>query len=607
MANLSQIKREQMLSFLEKLKAQHNDDDSLIALNQIEKELTSKKYGLVWEEHEENVDVMMQTHIPVFTEVPEKELVENNESNNYNFLIEGDNLHSVKLLEKTNKGKIDVIYIDPPYNTGKKDFVYDDTFVDDTDGFIHSKWLSFMYKRLLVAKNLLSDTGVMAISIGYQEVHNLMLLCQGLFQDKQVTCVTVQTSGGKPNGGFNYVQEYLIFVAPTDFMPNAMRFTGGVERSPFEGLTLSTFTKVSRPNQTYPIYVNRKTMNIVGVGKSLAERIKEGSYTGELSEFEYNFEEIDDAEIAILWPISSKGADCVWRLIPSRLLDDWKKGYIKVTKNKSKKNPNKYSIQYLPEGVIKKIEGGELEITGRVDGSPTLIFGKNQTVGSEIPTIWNEKDFFTTKGTTLVREIFGDNRFSYPKPLELVIEIMRAVSKKDSVILDFFAGSGTTGQAVLELNKEDNGNRRFIICTNNENDLCEKVTYQRIKTVMTGRREDGSYYSEGFSSNLKYYRTEFVGKDNLDMYDMLLEHIVEMIQLQYGIKIDGREYVVVMDDDEMDEFEREYNKYNDVKAVFINQEVLLSTSQEKLLEDLNVHIIPDCYFDFELREAGELW
>ena len=118
MANLSQIKREQMLSFLEKLKAQHNDDDSLIALNQIEKELTSKKYGLVWEEHEENVDVMMQTHIPVFTEVPEKELVENNESNNYNFLIEGDNLHSVKLLEKTNKGKIDVIYIDPPYKKG---------------------------------------------------------------------------------------------------------------------------------------------------------------------------------------------------------------------------------------------------------------------------------------------------------------------------------------------------------------------------------------------------------------------------------------------------------------------------------------------------------
>ena len=117
MANLSQIRREQMISFLETLKEQHSDDDSLMAINQIEKELTSKKYGLVWEEHEEEVDVKMQTHIPVFTEVEEREIVGNPESEQYNFLLEGDNLHSLKLLEKTHKGKIDVIYIDPPYNT----------------------------------------------------------------------------------------------------------------------------------------------------------------------------------------------------------------------------------------------------------------------------------------------------------------------------------------------------------------------------------------------------------------------------------------------------------------------------------------------------------
>lgn len=127
MANLSQIKREKMIRFLETLKEQHSDDESLIAINQIEKELTSKKYGLVWEEHEEEVDVKMQTHIPVFKEVEDKEIIGNPDSDQYNFLLEGDNLHSLNLLEKTHRGKIDVIYIDPPYNTGNKDFIYNDT------------------------------------------------------------------------------------------------------------------------------------------------------------------------------------------------------------------------------------------------------------------------------------------------------------------------------------------------------------------------------------------------------------------------------------------------------------------------------------------------
>jgi len=181
MANLSQIKREQMISFLEKLKEQHSDDESLIAINQIEKELTSKKYGLVWEEHEEEVDVKMQTHIPVFTEVKEREIVGNLDSEEYNFLLEGDNLHSLKLLEKTHRGKIDVIYIDPPYNTGGTDFRYEDSFVGKEDGFRHSKWISFMNNRLFIAKKLLSERGVMFISIDDNEQAALKLLCDEIF------------------------------------------------------------------------------------------------------------------------------------------------------------------------------------------------------------------------------------------------------------------------------------------------------------------------------------------------------------------------------------------------------------------------------------------
>ena len=606
MPNLSQEKRQRMLAFLDTIRQEHKDDDDvLIALGEIESELNAKKYGLVWEQHEEAVDVMMRTHIPVFTEDAGKEIT-TSAGGVYNFLLEGDNLHSLRLLEKTHRGRIDVIYIDPPYNTGSKDFVYDDAYVDDNDGYKHSKWLSFMNQRLLSARNLLKNDGVLVISIGYQEVNNLMLLCQEIFSDRQVACVTIQTSGGKPNGGFTYVHEYIIFVTPNDFQPRKMSFTGGISRSPFEGLTLSTFDKTTRPNQAYPIFIDRETMNIVGVGKSLTERVNEGTYSGELADFPFDFDEAPEGTAA-LWPISSKGAECVWRLIPERLKNDWKKGYLKVSKNKSKVNPNEYSVQYLPEGVISKIKSGELEVVGQEPGAPTLVFGENKTVGGEIPTIWTEKDFYTTKGTAAIKEIFGDKRFSYPKPLELIVEILRAVTKTDSIVLDFFAGSGTTGQACLELNKQDSGNRRFIVCTNNEGDICNSVTYPRLQTIFSGVRIDGSTYSDGIPANLKYYRTDFVSRDEEYLSDALLEHIAEMVQLEHGVRIDGQRYIMVMSDEEADALEKNWSDYTDVQAMYISKNVLFTSSQVSLFKDTAQFIIPDYYFNFELREEGETW
>lgn len=202
-----------------------------------------------------------------------------------NFLIEGDNLASLELLTKTHREKIDLIYIDPPYNTGNKDFTYDDKLVEKDDGFKHSKWISFMERRIKIANQLLTNKGIMVISIGYHELNYLVLLCEEIFLNKQVVTVTVQTSGGKPSGGFNYLQEYLVFITPKDFEPNPVKFAGGIARSPFEGLTLSTFDKTQRPNQTYPIFIDKKTHQIVGTGLSLQERINNGSYTGALSDF----------------------------------------------------------------------------------------------------------------------------------------------------------------------------------------------------------------------------------------------------------------------------------------------------------------------------------
>ena len=594
--NISKQKREDLLNKIKEIRTfiasapqDENTGNLLSYLSDLEKDVNGKKYGLVFEEHREEIDEVLDTHTPVLTE-EEDLFIDNGEQ--MNFLIEGDNLASLKLLEKTHKGKIDLIYIDPPYNTGNKGFIYDDVFVDKSDSFIHSKWLSFMSARLKIARKLLAPQGALIISIGYQEVHNLNLLCQDIFFDRQNVVVTVQTSGGKPNGGFNYTQEYLMFVVPTDFSPNAMSFTGGIERSPFEGLTLSTFDKTTRPNQTYPIFIEKNTMRIVGVGKSLAERIADGSYLGEAKDFVFDFNEAPEGTVA-LWPISSKGADCVWRLISTRLLHDWKLGYIKVSKNKSKACPNEYSLQYLPDGVIRKIESGDLEVIGRENDLPTLKLGKNETVGSDIPTIWTEKDFFTTKGSSYVRNIFGDKRFPYPKPLEFIVELLRASTSDNSLIVDFFAGSGTTGEATMLLNKETRGNRRFILCTNNENGICREVTYERIKRVID---------KEGYTASIKYYRVDYVPVSERMYYeyaDELLSHIRELVELENGVNFTGNaEIGIVLTEDELDNFVTNADDFAKCKKLYMGHDLLPTEEQEQIIKahGIEISIIPDYYY-----------
>ncbi len=227
MPNLSQLKRQRMLAFLDKIKEEHKtDDEMLIAIGEIENALISKKYGLVWERHEEKVDVAMQTNIPVFTEVAEKEISLVSDGN-YNFLLEGDNLHSLYLLEKTHKGAIDLIYIDPPYNTGHEDFVYDDNYVAEEDSFRHSKWLSFMEKRLRIAKELLSEKGVIFIQISDIEMAQLKCLCDDIFDESNflnIISVNMKNIAGASGGGedkrFKKNCEYILVYAKSyDFLP----------------------------------------------------------------------------------------------------------------------------------------------------------------------------------------------------------------------------------------------------------------------------------------------------------------------------------------------------------------------------------------------------
>lgn len=402
-----------------------------------------------------------------------------------NLYIEGDNLDVLKLLQETYLGKVKMIYIDPPYNTGN-DFVYEDDFAEDAEGYLersgqfddqgnrleqntesngrfHTDWLNMVYPRLRVAKNLLSEDGVLIISIGYHEVHNLVMLCEHLFSNKQVMAVTIQTSGGKPNSGFNITHEYLVFIAPKEFAPIPTEEDMKEYASPYHGMTLATFNQIQRPNQAYPIYVDDEGC-IVGCGKSLQERIDDGSYQGALGDFVYKTDDVPSGVTAI-WPISAKGEQCVWRLIPNRLLSDYAKGYIKVIQTAIDKTSQPYGIQYLSEGIIQKILSGELT-TYRISNNPripTIEIKDYKTAGAGISTIWTDKKFFTAKGNDDIDNLFTAKPFSYPKPVSLLSYLIKRITSENDIILDFFSGSGTTAHAVIQENMFDQGQRRFIL------------------------------------------------------------------------------------------------------------------------------------------------
>ena len=209
---------------------------------------------------------------------------------------------------------------------------------------------------------------------------------------------------------------------------------------------------------------------------------------------------------------------------------------------------------------------------------------------------------YTLNGSREITQILGNRAFDFPKPVSLIQFLIAQCLNTNAIILDFFAGSGTTGHAILKQNVEDGGHRSFILCTKNENNICEEVTYEHIQKVINGYGN-----TAGIPTNLKYYRTEFVPKDIDDVSDALLGHIAEMIQLEHDVKIDGSNYLMVMSDDEADALEQHWEQYQNIKAVYISKNVLLTTKQNVLFNSVNIYIIPDDYFKFEMQEVGESW
>ncbi len=430
-----------------------------------------KKYGLVWEDKPEDVEERLREELPVLVEDTTKAIISTEVDAPNHILIEGDNLEALTALAYTHEGKIDVIYIDPPYNTGNKDFVYNDQFVDKEDSYRHSKWLSFMNKRLRIAKQLLSEKGVIFISIDDNEQAQLKLLCDEVFgNDKLISNLIWQKKTGAADAnGIATITEYILVYC----------------QNPAFAKTIFSYNKeafdVKRYRYTDEFLEER--------GPFYYDSLDRGSiqYSDGLN---YGIEAPDGTMIYPNGRTSFLNDGWTWKWSKEKVKWGIDNKFIEIVPTKKKSNGwgVKYKI-YLNvdnEGnIIEKSVPYKNLITGML----------NADAANDIKSIFNSK------------------AFSYAKPLDLILLLIKLINNRAAIILDFFAGSGTTLHATMQLNAEDSGKRKCILVTNNENNICEEVTYERNKRVINGYTTPKGEEVRGLKGNtLRYYRTSFVGR-----------------------------------------------------------------------------------------------
>ena len=409
----------------------------------------SKTYGLVWEDKPEAVEERMQEELPVLREVPERALIGDSPDAPNHILIEGDNLEALTTLAYTHAGRIDVIYIDPPYNTGNKDFVYNDSFVDREDTYRHSKWLSFMSRRLRIAKQLLSDKGVIFISIDDNEQANLKLLCDEIF-------------------GEDLVETYVWDVRVKGTMPKTAKNT---VRKEHEYLTVCYKSEKKLQKYSSLKYEDKNWSNPDNDARGpwMSANISRGTSNG------------------------SGGTKSFVITNPAGISfdRDWA-----ITKEQYE--------ALLADGRIYFSDNGR--------GVPRLKKFKAEPVWSIQSSFFSDLSN-SQEASNLIKEILGEKKFDFPKPILLIQRILLIAGYTNSTILDFFAGSGTTLHATMQLNAEDGGHRQCILVTNNENGICENVTYERNKRVIQGYTTPKGEQMAGLTDNtLRYYKTDFVSR-----------------------------------------------------------------------------------------------
>lgn len=416
----------------------------------------NKTYGLVWEDKPEVVEERLRDELPILTEVPERAIISEDKDAPNHILIEGDNLEALATLAYTHEGKIDIIYIDPPYNTGNNDFIYNDSYVDKEDSYRHSKWLSFMSRRLRIAKKLLSDYGVIFISIDDNEQADLKILCDSIFMPSNFCGQFIwrkKSGGGQTDRYFVTEHEYiLVYQATNKFCWKDIQ--------------------IEKSRKNYKYQDEKGSYNLIKLEKWGSSAHKED-------------------RPSMYFPIKNPDGEDFYPVAPDGKAGRWRVGVKKMqTLIKDNLIEWKNGIPY------EKDYYSETEVKTKTQKSRSILYNVGETGdGSNLLTnIFREKDVFQN-----------------PKPLSLIKELISHNSA--NYILDFFSGSGTTLHATMQLNAEDGGNRQCILITNNENNICENITYKRNQLVINGYTDLNNEEVPGLTkNNLRYYRTGFVGR-----------------------------------------------------------------------------------------------
>ncbi len=439
------IDKSELISKLQTLEGLSNDErSSLIGLLR-----EHKKYGLVWEDKPEDVEERLRESLPVLREVKDKAILSDEPDAPNHILIEGDNLEAITALSYTHEGKIDVIYIDPPYNTGNKDFVYNDSFVDSEDSYRHSKWLSFMSKRLKIAKKLLSDKGVIFISIDDNEQAQLKLLCDEVFGRNQEVAHLIwqKRKGGGNDSVFVGTDHEYILAYKKRTEANEAKW-----RVPYDAEYLKRYKFEDNRGRYYYDTLSRPGLN-------------------------------NPIIYDVVCPDGSIIKDGTWQISKETFDEGLKTGEVDFVRNKNGGFTVMRKVRVPEEGKVFR----------------------------SIITNVSNKD----AADDMERVLGNKKAFSNPKPQVLVSQLLELpFNSKDLTILDFFAGSGTTLHATMQLNAEDGGHRQCILVTNNENNICEEVTYERNKRVIQGYTTPKGQKVEGLKQNsLRYYKTDFISRD----------------------------------------------------------------------------------------------
>jgi adenine-specific DNA-methyltransferase len=454
----------------------------------------------------------------------------------FHTVINAENFHALETLLFTHRGKVDCIYIDPPYNSGAQDWKYNNDYVESDDLYRHSKWLAFMERRLLLAKELLNPMdSVLIVTIDEKEYLRLGLLLEQVVADGQIQMVStvINRKGNARRGEFSRCEEFIYFVrfgsaSVSPWLADMLHEESGSDPADVRWKSLlrlaSTGQTSGRFNLFYPLYFDRETLQFRRAGEPLAEGVDIRTVPTPPGE-------------SILWPISKDGSDGRWSLSVGKFNECLERGYIKF----GRANGGGRTPYYLMSGQVEAIAAGNLVVTGKdSDGAVELQKVTNQ---KQPMTVWNRAGHSTSgHGTTMLRDLLPDRRFPYPKSLYAVEDAVRFVvaDRPQAVVLDFFAGSGTTAHAVMRLNKQDGGRRKSIIVTNNEVaadeqkalrqkglrpgdsewekwGICEYITKPRIEAAITGRTRSGEPIkgdykftdefplAEGFEENVEFF------------------------------------------------------------------------------------------------------